>query len=147
MYVAKTYKHSFVLSFSQAHGSVELSSFCEGYFLQQMPALLEREGFKSLLLGPSGARQGNISVSTLAHSRGDSPVEELEATLAQRLRSLHVTSRVWGQQDSCWGETTQMSGRTWQLKFHLVTIQDQIIRSSLTSLGTDVFFLFWSHLW
>lgn len=81
-------------SYSQAHGSVELSSFCESYFLQQMPALLEKEGFKALLLGPPGARQGNISTSTLAHCQGDSPVEELEATLAQRLRSLHVTSRV-----------------------------------------------------
>uniref|UniRef100_A0A8D3A9J1 Ankyrin repeat and BTB (POZ) domain containing 2b n=1 Tax=Scophthalmus maximus TaxID=52904 RepID=A0A8D3A9J1_SCOMX len=59
---------------AKAHGSLELSSFCEGYFLQQMPALLEREGFRSL--------------------RGDSPLEELEATLARRLRSLYVTSRV-----------------------------------------------------
>lgn len=80
--------------FSQAHISVELSSFCEGYFLQQMSALLERDGFRSLLLGPPGARQGNNSTSMLAHSRGDSPLEELEATLAQRLRSLYVTSRV-----------------------------------------------------
>lgn len=72
---------------------MELISFCEGYFLQHMPALLEKEDFKSLLLGPPGARQGS-NVSTLAHSRGDSPLEELEATLAQRLRSLHVTSRV-----------------------------------------------------
>lgn len=79
---------------AKAHGSVELSSFCEGYFLQQMPALLEREGFRSLLLGPPAARQGNNSTSTLVHSRGDSPLEELEATLAQRLRSLCVTSRV-----------------------------------------------------
>ncbi|XP_034071834.1 ankyrin repeat and BTB/POZ domain-containing protein 2 [Gymnodraco acuticeps] len=79
---------------AKAHGSVELSSFCEGYFLQQMPALLEREGFRTLLLGPPSARQGNNSISTLAHSRGESPLEELEATLAQRLRSLCVTSRV-----------------------------------------------------
>ncbi|XP_028263475.1 ankyrin repeat and BTB/POZ domain-containing protein 2 [Parambassis ranga] len=79
---------------AKAHISVELSSFCEGYFLQQMSALLEREGFRSLLLGPPGARQGNNSTSMLAHSRGDSPLEELEATLAQRLRSLYVTSRV-----------------------------------------------------
>ncbi|XP_070764286.1 ankyrin repeat and BTB/POZ domain-containing protein 2 isoform X2 [Enoplosus armatus] len=79
---------------AKAHGSMELSSFCEGYFLQQMPALLEREGFRSLLLGPPGARQGNNSTSTLVHSRGDSPLEELEATLARRLRSLYVTSRV-----------------------------------------------------
>uniref|UniRef100_A0A8D3BKZ1 Ankyrin repeat and BTB (POZ) domain containing 2b n=1 Tax=Scophthalmus maximus TaxID=52904 RepID=A0A8D3BKZ1_SCOMX len=79
---------------AKAHGSLELSSFCEGYFLQQMPALLEREGFRSLLLGPPAARQGNNSTSALAHSRGDSPLEELEATLARRLRSLYVTSRV-----------------------------------------------------
>uniref|UniRef100_A0A665TRP8 Ankyrin repeat and BTB/POZ domain-containing protein 2 n=1 Tax=Echeneis naucrates TaxID=173247 RepID=A0A665TRP8_ECHNA len=68
---------------AKAHGSLELTSFCEGYFLQQMPALLERDGFRSLL-----------TTSTLVHSRGDSPLEELEATLAQRLRSLYVTSRV-----------------------------------------------------
>lgn len=79
---------------AKVHGSVELTSFCEGYFLQQMPALLERDSFRSLLLGPTGARQGNNSTSTLVHSRGDSPLEELEATLAQRLRSLYVTSRV-----------------------------------------------------
>ncbi|KAM7396479.1 hypothetical protein PAMP_019515 [Pampus punctatissimus] len=79
---------------AKVHGSVELSSFCEGYFLQQMPALLEREGFRSLLLGPPGVRQGNNSTSTLVHSRGDSPLVELEATLVQRLRSLYVSSRV-----------------------------------------------------
>ncbi|XP_035013048.1 ankyrin repeat and BTB/POZ domain-containing protein 2 isoform X2 [Hippoglossus stenolepis] len=79
---------------AKVYGSLELSSFCEGYFLQQMPALLERESFRSLLLGPPGARQGNHPTSTLVHSRGDSPLEELEATLAQRLRSLCVTSRV-----------------------------------------------------
>ncbi|XP_040018274.2 ankyrin repeat and BTB/POZ domain-containing protein 2 [Gasterosteus aculeatus] len=77
---------------AKAHGSLELSSFCEGYFLQQMPALLEREGFRSLLLGPPATRQG--STSTSLPSRGDSPLEELQATLAQRLRSLCVTSRV-----------------------------------------------------
>lgn len=102
-----------MLFFFQAHGSEELSSFCEGYFLQQMPSLLEKEGFKSLLLGPPCSRQGNISTSTLAHSRGDSPMEELEATLARRLRSLHVTSRVWGAvTDSCCEETIRMSVRT-----------------------------------
>uniref|UniRef100_A0A665TLD1 Uncharacterized protein n=1 Tax=Echeneis naucrates TaxID=173247 RepID=A0A665TLD1_ECHNA len=78
---------------AKAHGSLELTSFCEGYFLQQMPALLERDGFRSLLLGPACVQQGSTT-STLVHSRGDSPLEELEATLAQRLRSLYVTSRV-----------------------------------------------------
>ncbi|XP_034032761.1 ankyrin repeat and BTB/POZ domain-containing protein 2 isoform X2 [Thalassophryne amazonica] len=79
---------------AKAHGSVELCSFCESYFLQQMPALLEREAFRILLLGPTGTRAANSSTSMLVHSRGDSPLEELEATLAQRLRSLYVTSRV-----------------------------------------------------
>uniref|UniRef100_A0A3Q2ZEY9 Ankyrin repeat and BTB/POZ domain-containing protein 2 n=1 Tax=Kryptolebias marmoratus TaxID=37003 RepID=A0A3Q2ZEY9_KRYMA len=59
---------------AKTHGSVELCSFCEGYFLHQMPALLEKEAFRTL--------------------RGDSPLEELEATLAQRLRSLYTSSRV-----------------------------------------------------
>ncbi|KAM9376338.1 ankyrin repeat and BTB/POZ domain-containing protein 2 [Pholidichthys leucotaenia] len=79
---------------AKAHGSVELPSFCEGYFLQQMPALMERESFRNLVLGTPAARQGHNSASALAHSRGDSPLEELETTLAQRLRSLYVTSRV-----------------------------------------------------
>uniref|UniRef100_H2TMR3 Ankyrin repeat and BTB/POZ domain-containing protein 2 n=1 Tax=Takifugu rubripes TaxID=31033 RepID=H2TMR3_TAKRU len=79
---------------AKAHGSEELSSFCESYFLQQMPSLLEKESFKTLLLGPPCSRHGNVTTSTLAHSRGDSAMEELEATLARRLRSLHVTSRV-----------------------------------------------------
>uniref|UniRef100_A0A8C9WX43 Ankyrin repeat and BTB domain containing 2 n=1 Tax=Sander lucioperca TaxID=283035 RepID=A0A8C9WX43_SANLU len=83
-----------IYKIAKAHGSVELSSFCEGYFLQQMPALLDREGFRSLLLGPAAARQGNNSTSMLVHCRGELPLEELEATLAQRLRSLCVTSRV-----------------------------------------------------
>ncbi|XP_061532579.1 ankyrin repeat and BTB/POZ domain-containing protein 2 [Phycodurus eques] len=76
---------------AKAHGSAELSSFCEGYFLQQMPALMERETFRCLLLG---CRQGNGSTSTLTLNQGESPLEELEVTLARRLRSLYVTSRV-----------------------------------------------------
>lgn len=89
--LAKMHDHH--ISFFKAYGSVELCSFCEGYFLQQMSALLERESFRSLLLGPPGARQGN-NTFMLVHSRVESPLEELEATLAQRLRSLYVSSRV-----------------------------------------------------
>ncbi|XP_062317950.1 ankyrin repeat and BTB/POZ domain-containing protein 2 isoform X2 [Osmerus eperlanus] len=73
---------------AKAHDAVELSSFCEAYFLQHMSGLLEREAFQGLLLGPPGARWGAGAI------RGDSPLEELESTLAQRLRSLYVTSRV-----------------------------------------------------
>ncbi|KAK7891739.1 hypothetical protein WMY93_023702 [Mugilogobius chulae] len=77
---------------AKAHGLSELSSFCEGYFLQQMPSMLEREGFRSLLLGP---RQVNGSSSTQTNNhRVDCPVEEMESALAQRLHLLYVTSRV-----------------------------------------------------
>uniref|UniRef100_A0A672NLU3 Ankyrin repeat and BTB domain containing 2 n=1 Tax=Sinocyclocheilus grahami TaxID=75366 RepID=A0A672NLU3_SINGR len=73
-----------VCVFVQAHGAVELSTYCEVYFLQNMAGLLEREAFRTLILG-SGTRSG---------SGKDSLLEELEATLARRLRSLLVTSRV-----------------------------------------------------
>ncbi|MED6277823.1 Ankyrin repeat and BTB/POZ domain-containing protein 2 [Characodon lateralis] len=79
---------------AKANGSVDLSAFCEGFFLQQMPALLEKEGFRTLLLGTHRARQGNNCTSSMAHSRSDSPLEELEAILAQRLRSLYISSQV-----------------------------------------------------
>ncbi|KAL0154700.1 hypothetical protein M9458_048963, partial [Cirrhinus mrigala] len=44
------------------HGGVELSTYCEGYFLQNMAGLLEREAFRTLILGlPSGRAGNNIS--------------------------------------------------------------------------------------
>ncbi|CAL8359948.1 unnamed protein product [Lota lota] len=76
---------------AKAHGSVELSAFCEGYFLQNMSALLEREGFRALLLGPQGGARSGASGTP---PRVDSPLEQLEATLARRLRSLYTSSRV-----------------------------------------------------
>ncbi|XP_048013975.1 ankyrin repeat and BTB/POZ domain-containing protein 2 isoform X2 [Megalobrama amblycephala] len=69
---------------AKAHGAVELITYCEGFFLQNMAGLLEREAFRALILG-SGTRSG---------SGKDSLLEELEATLTRRLRSLLVTSRV-----------------------------------------------------
>ncbi|XP_035274780.1 ankyrin repeat and BTB/POZ domain-containing protein 2-like isoform X2 [Anguilla anguilla] len=69
---------------AKAHKAVELVAFCEGYFLQNMVGLLERESFRGLVLG-SGGRWG---------PGRDSPLDGLEATLAQRLRSLYVTSQV-----------------------------------------------------
>lgn len=79
---------------AKAHGLSELSCFCEGYFLRQMPAMLERESFRVLVLGP---RQVNGSSSTLVHHghhRAEGPLEEMESALAQRLHLLYVTSRV-----------------------------------------------------
>ncbi|KAJ3596798.1 hypothetical protein NHX12_003198 [Muraenolepis orangiensis] len=78
---------------AKAHGSVELRAFCEGYFLQNMPALLEKESFRGLLLGTQGsARSGANGSGSL--SRPDSPLEQMEATLSVRLRSLYTSSRV-----------------------------------------------------
>ncbi|KAJ8417685.1 hypothetical protein AAFF_G00225280 [Aldrovandia affinis] len=69
---------------AKAHGAAELGAFSEGYFLRNMAGLLEREAFRGLVLG-SGGRWGPTR---------DSPLEGLEGTLAQRLRSLYVTSQV-----------------------------------------------------
>ncbi|KAL7858385.1 hypothetical protein AOLI_G00184870 [Acnodon oligacanthus] len=69
---------------AKAHGAVELSAYCEGYFLQNMGELLERESFRGLLCGPT----------TRSYPGRDMLLEELEATLTCRLRSLHVSSRV-----------------------------------------------------
>ncbi|XP_043084408.1 LOW QUALITY PROTEIN: ankyrin repeat and BTB/POZ domain-containing protein 2 [Puntigrus tetrazona] len=68
---------------AKAHGAVELSTYCEGYFLQNTAGLLERDAFRTLILGRDTGGSGK-----------DSLLEEMEATLARRLRSLLVTSRV-----------------------------------------------------
>ncbi|KAJ8252473.1 hypothetical protein COCON_G00217850 [Conger conger] len=70
---------------AKAHRAAELSAFCEGYFLRNIPDLLERDSFRGLVLGAAGVRTG---------PGRDSPLEELEGALARRLRSLYVTSRV-----------------------------------------------------
>ncbi|XP_076861827.1 ankyrin repeat and BTB/POZ domain-containing protein 2 [Brachyhypopomus gauderio] len=73
-----------VYNTAKALAATELSTYCEGYFLQNMAALLEREAFRGLLCLP-GAR---------APPAREPLLEELEATLAGRLRSFHVTSCV-----------------------------------------------------
>ncbi|XP_031421039.1 ankyrin repeat and BTB/POZ domain-containing protein 2 [Clupea harengus] len=70
---------------AKAHGAAELSTYCEGFFLQHMPGLMEREAFRGLLLLGPGGRWG---------SGRETPLDEMEAMLARRLRSLYVTSRV-----------------------------------------------------
>uniref|UniRef100_A0A3B3R573 Ankyrin repeat and BTB domain containing 2 n=1 Tax=Paramormyrops kingsleyae TaxID=1676925 RepID=A0A3B3R573_9TELE len=64
---------------AKVRGAAELGAFCEAYFLQHMPELLEIEAFRTLLLGTGGR---------------DSPLEEMEAMLVRRLHSLYVSSRV-----------------------------------------------------
>ncbi|KAF7702246.1 ankyrin repeat and BTB/POZ domain-containing protein 2 [Silurus meridionalis] len=65
-----------VYNTAKAQGAAELSVYCEGYFLQNMGALLEREGFRGL-----------ISSSRSASGR-ESLLEELEAMLTRTMRSL-----------------------------------------------------------
>ncbi|XP_072529720.1 ankyrin repeat and BTB/POZ domain-containing protein 2 [Salminus brasiliensis] len=73
-----------VYNTAKAHGVAELSAYCEGYFLQNMGTLMERESFRGLICGP-GSRS----------SPGrDLLLEELEGTLTCRIRSLHITSHV-----------------------------------------------------
>ncbi|XP_062857396.1 ankyrin repeat and BTB/POZ domain-containing protein 2 [Trichomycterus rosablanca] len=72
-----------VYSTAKAHGAVELRVYCEGYFLQNMGTLLERESFCSLI---SGTRS--------ASGRDSALLEELEDLLAQRTGSLHITTNV-----------------------------------------------------
>uniref|UniRef100_A0A6Q2Z8J2 ABTB2/3 histone-like domain-containing protein n=1 Tax=Esox lucius TaxID=8010 RepID=A0A6Q2Z8J2_ESOLU len=81
---------------AKAHGASELSLFCESFFLQHMACLLERESFRSLLLGNPVTRwaTGTGSGPKKYAPRIDSPLEELETTLARRLRSLYISSRV-----------------------------------------------------
>ncbi|KAM4743641.1 ankyrin repeat and BTB/POZ domain-containing protein 2-like [Anableps anableps] len=71
------------------HGAAELCRFCEGFFLQNMERLLDREDFHRLLLGsaskgaPSGSGQDQ-----------DLPVlKSLETTLIHRLSLLHAACR------------------------------------------------------
>uniref|UniRef100_A0A4W5ME55 Ankyrin repeat and BTB domain containing 2 n=1 Tax=Hucho hucho TaxID=62062 RepID=A0A4W5ME55_9TELE len=64
---------------SRDHGAAELRRFCEGFFLQHMEQLLEREDFHRLLLG--GDRHSSLLL------------EDLEVTLVHRLLSLYPPCR------------------------------------------------------
>lgn len=67
---------------TQIHNAPELALFCEGFFLKHMKALLEQDSFRQLIYGRSSKVQG------LA------PLQDLQSTLAERVHSLYVTSRV-----------------------------------------------------
>uniref|UniRef100_A0A146V9B6 Ankyrin repeat and BTB domain containing 2 n=1 Tax=Fundulus heteroclitus TaxID=8078 RepID=A0A146V9B6_FUNHE len=76
------------------HGAAELCRFCEGFFLENMARLLDREDVHRLLLGgmakeakPSGSGQDQNQNHSL-------PVlKNLETTLIHRLYSLHAACR------------------------------------------------------
>lgn len=72
----------------QLHGAAELCRFCEGFFLQNMDRLLDREDFFHLLLGGVGQEQ-------LCPQDQDPSLllKVLEAMLVQRLHALHAACR------------------------------------------------------
>ncbi|KAK6296299.1 hypothetical protein J4Q44_G00340120 [Coregonus suidteri] len=82
---------------SRDHRAAELRKFCEGFFLQHMEQLLEREDFHRLLLG--GARQEQLSPETEPWSgpcqdrHSSLLLEDLEVTLVHRLLSLYPSCR------------------------------------------------------
>ncbi|KAM8807615.1 ankyrin repeat and BTB/POZ domain-containing protein 2 [Eudromia elegans] len=71
-----------IYKYAKIHNAPELASFCEGFFLKHMSPLLEQDSFRQLLYGRSSKVQGL------------EPLRELQATLAGRLHSVYVTSRV-----------------------------------------------------
>lgn len=68
--------------FPQIHNAPELALFCEGFFLKHMKALLEQDAFRQLIYGRSSKVQGL------------DPLQDLQSTLAERVHSVYVTSRV-----------------------------------------------------
>ncbi|KAG8001088.1 Ankyrin repeat and BTB/POZ domain-containing protein 2 [Nibea albiflora] len=76
----------------QHHGGAELCRFCEGFFLQNMDRLLDREDFHRLLLG--GVSQELLCPDMGTKDR-DPPVllRVLEDALIDRLYSLHSACR------------------------------------------------------
>ncbi|KAM9318609.1 ankyrin repeat and BTB/POZ domain-containing protein 2-like [Pholidichthys leucotaenia] len=77
------------------HGAAELCRFCEGFFLQNMDHLLDREDFHHLLLG--GISQELLCPGVRSQPGWDQDqltlLWRLEAVLIQRLHSLHSACR------------------------------------------------------
>ncbi|KAG8514042.1 Ankyrin repeat and BTB/POZ domain-containing protein BTBD11 [Galemys pyrenaicus] len=61
-------------------GVIELSAYCEGYFLKNMMVLIENEAFKQLLYDKSG------------EGTGQDVLQDLQRTLAIRIQSIHLSS-------------------------------------------------------
>uniref|UniRef100_A0A8C4NQ65 Ankyrin repeat and BTB (POZ) domain containing 2a n=1 Tax=Dicentrarchus labrax TaxID=13489 RepID=A0A8C4NQ65_DICLA len=77
---------------AKLHGGAELCRFCEGFFLQNMDRLLDREDFHRLLLGGVGQE---LLCPEVGPQDQDSPglLRVLEATLIHRLYTLHSACR------------------------------------------------------
>ncbi|XP_067902534.1 ankyrin repeat and BTB/POZ domain-containing protein 2 isoform X3 [Heterodontus francisci] len=71
-----------IYCYAKIHNASELLSYTESYFLKNMGALLDQESFKQLIYGRNSKLQGL------------DPLQGLDIALANRMRSLYVTSRV-----------------------------------------------------
>lgn len=81
----------------QHHGGAELCRFCEGFFLQNMDQLLDREDFHSLLLGGLSQELLYPGLGTRSGLDQDQDLlvllRDLENVLIQRLYILHSACR------------------------------------------------------
>nr|XP_055137927.1 ankyrin repeat and BTB/POZ domain-containing protein 2 isoform X2 [Symphalangus syndactylus] len=68
--------------YAKIHNAPELALFCEGFFLKHMKALLEQDAFRQLIYSRSSKVQGL------------DPLQDLQNTLAERVHSVYITSRV-----------------------------------------------------
>ncbi|XP_041054267.1 ankyrin repeat and BTB/POZ domain-containing protein 2 [Carcharodon carcharias] len=71
-----------IYCYAKIHNATELLSYTESYFLKNMSALLDQESFKQLIYGRNSKLQGL------------DPLQGLDMALANRMRSLYITSRV-----------------------------------------------------
>ncbi|XP_074086558.1 ankyrin repeat and BTB/POZ domain-containing protein 2 [Macrotis lagotis] len=71
-----------IYKYAKIHNAPELALFCEGFFLKHMKALLEMDSFRQLIYGRSSKVQGL------------DPLQDLQNTLAERVHSVYITSRV-----------------------------------------------------
>ncbi|XP_031797769.1 ankyrin repeat and BTB/POZ domain-containing protein 2 isoform X2 [Sarcophilus harrisii] len=71
-----------IYKYAKIHNAPELALFCEGFFLKHMKALLEQDSFRQLIYGRSSKVQGL------------DPLQDLQTTLAERVHSVYITSRV-----------------------------------------------------
>uniref|UniRef100_F7CJF4 Ankyrin repeat and BTB/POZ domain-containing protein 2 n=1 Tax=Ornithorhynchus anatinus TaxID=9258 RepID=F7CJF4_ORNAN len=71
-----------IYKFAKIHNAPELALFCEGFFLKHMNSLLEQDSFRQLIYSRSSKVQGL------------DPLQDLQSTLAQRVHSVYITSRV-----------------------------------------------------
>ncbi|XP_064432755.1 ankyrin repeat and BTB/POZ domain-containing protein 2 isoform X7 [Mirounga angustirostris] len=68
--------------YAKIHNAPELALFCEGFFLKHMKALLEQDSFRQLIYSRNSKVQGL------------DPLQDLQSTLAERVHSVYITSRV-----------------------------------------------------